>query len=188
MQYTTETLNRNTGDIVLTNLGEYLTVTELGHLYDKGPNEIRAILHHMGLLGSEGVHGRYRLAPFAVLAGYGKRIEKSRSKYPFDVLSPACQQLIFEAWDDTVADLETEKAQCEKTCRAKAELEGFCADRGRVLTTEEGVSWLQFHFSGLTNRQIANVLSVSEQLVGRYIKKAAEQKGFRLRMKERVLL
>jgi hypothetical protein len=183
MQYVTELMDRSTGSLVQVELGEYVTVTELGQRYNKGPNEIRSILHHMGLLRGEGRHRRYRLAPFAVEAGLGKRHENPRSGHPFDVLSPKGQQLVALAWDDTIADLQKERSQCPKACHAKAALEQFCADRERTLTTQQQVSWLQHHFNGLTNRQIASIISVSEQLVGRYVSQAINQKDYRIRMR-----
>jgi len=187
LEYTAETLNRSTGDLVLTSLGNYLTVTEFGKERDKGPREIRAILFHMGLLRNEGRHGRYRLPPSAVAAGYGKRHETPKSGFPFDTLSPLGQRLIAEAWDHTVSDLENELAQSPTTLRAKAELAAFSNDRGRVLKTQEAVSWLQFRFPDLLHRQMATILSVSEQLVGRYVTAAAEQLAFRKQEQARKL-
>jgi hypothetical protein len=40
------------------------------------------------------------------------------------------------------------------------------------------VSWLQYFARDLTNRQMAIVLAVSAQLVGRYVQTAAKQMAF----------
>lgn len=187
MNYYHETLDRSTGDLVSVSLGDFITVTELGEQYGKGRNEIRTILHHMGLLRSEGLHGRYRLAPFAVEAGLGKRIEKSRSGHPFDVISPKGQRMIGAAWNDVVVDLELEWLADPMISEARTALSDFSSSRNRQLKPQQQVTWVSFYYPDLTNRQIAAILAVSEQLVGRYVNRAAKRREFLERQIKRPL-
>jgi hypothetical protein len=170
LNYTAEILDRATGELVEVDQGNWVTVTELGKAHGVGPRRVRAVLHHMGLLRSEGKHGRYRLAPFAVERGYGKRIDRpKRSKWPFDVLSPEGQRLIDETWEVTVADMQSDLEKDSSTGTASTALDHFKKARSRPMETQEEVCWLRDHQSGLTNTQIATVTGASEQLVGRYV-------------------
>jgi hypothetical protein len=126
MHYTAEVLDRATGDLNEVSLGDWITVTELGERYGVGSKKVRSILHHIGLLQSEGQHGRYRLTPRAVEQGLGKRIDRSRkSKWPFDVISPEGQRLIAMAWDEAVADLERERLNDPIVHAADVALQSF---------------------------------------------------------------
>lgn len=176
--YSAEVLDRVTGDLVEVNKGHWITVTELGEAYGVGRRKVRAVLHHMGLLQSEGRHGRYRLAPFAVEHGFGKRIDKpKRSKYPFDVISPEGQRLIRIAWDDTLADMDAELANKADRRIAHEALKAFQSKRSRNLEAQEEVCWLRDHHSSLLNRDIALIVGVSEQLVGRYVATQNKQRA-----------
>ena len=172
MLYVQETLDRQTGLLATNTIGEYVTVTELGDNYRVGPKRVRVILHHMGVLAAEG--RRYRLPRAFVERGLGFRHDNPRSKHPFDVLSPKCQALIAEAWDDTVADLDSETAPTMH--RAKAALDAFRSTRRRELTTQEAVCWLCDHHPSLLHRQIADILGVTPQLVSKFTKLRAKQR------------
>jgi hypothetical protein len=50
MLYTNETVDRTTGDLRIVNMGNWVTVTELGQHYGLGPRKIRSLLYHMGML------------------------------------------------------------------------------------------------------------------------------------------
>ena len=171
MLYVQETLDRTTGLLTTNIIGEYITVTELGEKYRVGPRRVRAILHHMGVLAAEG--RRYRLPRVFVERGLGFRHDNPRSGHPFDVLSPKCQALIAEAWDDTVDDLDSEATPTMS--RAKAELDAFRATRRRELETQEAVSWLCDNHPRLLHRQIADILGVTAQLVSKFTKLRAKQ-------------
>jgi hypothetical protein len=54
MIYTTEQLDRTTGDLIVVDLGNWITVTELGKQYGLGEKKIRSVLHHLGMLREEG--------------------------------------------------------------------------------------------------------------------------------------
>lgn len=162
-------------------MGDWITVTELGQTYGVSPRRVRAVLHHMGLLQPEGRHGRYRLASFAVERGYGKRIEKSKkSKWPFDVISPEGQQLITTSWHDTVADMDAEVTNHAGRASAAESLQSFRRKREEmslsVMQAQQEVCWLCDYFPDLTNRDIAAILDVSEQLVGRYVNTRRKQR------------
>lgn len=172
MLYVQETLDRQTGLLTTNPIGEHITITELGAKYGVGPRRVRVILHHMGVLAAEG--RRYRLPRTFVERGFGIRHDKPRSGYPFDVLSPECQALIAEAWDDTVADLESETAPTMR--RAEAALAAFRSTRRRELNTQEAVYWLYDHYTRLLHRQIADILGVTPQLVSKFTKLRAKQK------------
>jgi hypothetical protein len=170
MEYTTEQLDRSSGDMVETSLGNWITVTELGEQHGVGRKEIRVILHRMGLLQPEGRQGHYRLTQRAVSQGLGKRIERStRVRWPFDVISPIGQETIASAWATTMADLERERRRDTVAERARTALHHFQASNSRNLTTQEAVSWLADHFPDLSQRQIAAILNLSEPLVSRYL-------------------
>lgn len=183
MLYIQETLDRQTGMLTTNTIGEYITVTELGKKHRVGPKRVRAILHHMGVLAAEG--RRYRLPRAFVERDLGIRHDKPRSKHPFDVLSPECQALIAEAWDDTVADLDSEGTLPVR--RAKASLDAFRSTRRRELTAHQAVYWLCDHHPRLLHRQIADILGVTPQLVSKFTKLRAKQKQIKLRAQQKQL-
>jgi hypothetical protein len=181
MQYTTEVLDRATGELVEVNKGDWITVTELGQAYGVSPRRVRAVLHHMGLLQAEGRHGRYRLATFAVERGYGKRIERSKkSRWPFDVVSPRGQELVATAWADTIADMDVEISNHAGRQSAGRRLQAYRLSRTKLglstMQPQQEVCWLCDHFPDLTNRDMAVLLDVSEQLVGRYVNTHNQQR------------
>jgi hypothetical protein len=176
MQYVQEVLDRQTGALVLEPIGEWLTVSELGGKFGASPKRTRAVLHHIGLLTSEGKHGRYRLARFAVERGYGIRHDRpKKSKWPFDAISPLGQRLVAEAWVEATEDLKRELEENPSSMAAKAALARFERDRGRPQTTQEAVCWLRDHTS-ISQREMSKVLEVSEQLVGRYARIQQQQR------------
>jgi hypothetical protein len=185
MHYTTEALDRSTGDLKEVSLGKWITVTELGERYGVGNKKIRSILHHMGLLQSEGQHGRYRLTPHAVEQGLGKRIDKSKSGWPFDVISPEGQRLIALAWDETVADLERERLNDPVVQAADAALQAFKEQRASTFQTQQEVCWLLDYFPSLTMEWIAAVISVQRPLVSRYANLRSRQLTFAKQLRER---
>lgn len=175
MEYTTEVLNRATGDLELKSLGDWVPVTEFGERFGVDARRVRAILHEIGLLQPEGHHGRYRLTHEAVGQGYGKRVRPKKGKYPFDVLSPAGQAYAAANWDRAVRQLEDAVGRCEKSTRARAALDSFALHRSRPMTTQEEVRWLCHHYPSLPKRRIAAILGISEQLVGRYANQRERQ-------------
>jgi hypothetical protein len=186
MHYTAEVLDRSTGNLKEVSLGEWITVTELGERYGVGNKKVRAILHHMGLLQSEGRHGRYRLTPHAVEQGLGKRIEKARkSKYPFDVISPEGQRLIAENWQAAVAEMNIEKVATPLLRAASDGLTHFRNSRVSEPTTQMEVCWLIDHFSKLSMTDIGTLIGVERPLVSRYANLRFKQLEFAKRLLNR---
>jgi hypothetical protein len=181
MQYTSRpTLDRATGEMHSIPLGNWITVTELGKRYGVGPKTTRLILHHIGLLQVEG--GRYRLSPEAVSQGLGIRHERSkRVRFAFDVLSPKCQDLIDGIWQSAAGEVEQEKRKSPLAVRAAQALSAFNADRRSEMTTQMQVRWLCEHFAGMTEREMALVIGVTQPLVHRYAKQRQAQVDYKRR-------
>lgn len=174
LQYTTSVLDRQTGDLVTADLGDWKTVTEVGEIYGVGPRQVRLILHHMGVLQLE--RQRYRLPYSFVARGMGKRIERPKSGQSFDVLSPKCQALIASAWADTVADYEADLATASGIPEAADALVDYDADRLHPLDATGKILWLLDHFRALTLTAIAEVVGVDLGLVSRVAKERGRQR------------
>jgi hypothetical protein len=182
MQYTTEAINRTTGDLRIVDLGNWVTVTELGQHYGVGPQKIRSILYHLGMLTPEG--GRFRLTPKAVQQGFGKRHDRPKKhKYPFDVISPLGQKVIAESWGWVVTDLKKEKQSKPHLQEAAEALAAFKKGRRSEMTTQMAVCWMRDHFPKLQQDEIATLLDVAPSLVNRYAKTQAKQRDFHQRSK-----
>ena|GEM_PF-1834589 len=165
--YTREVLDRSTGALEMTSVGDWITVTELGQRHGVGRKQVRAILHHMGVLAQEG--RSYRLPRSLVERGIGIRHDKPKSGHAFDVISPLGQQLIAEAWDCTHADYEHE-VRGGLTGEMRQQLEAFQSRRLNRLGNQEGVSWFLDHFPDASASDIARALEVTPALVTRYQK------------------
>ena len=179
MEYTHETLDRATGEILSVSQGNWVTPTELGEYYGVGPRQVRKVLEHMGLMVAEGPHNRMRLAPFAVERGFGKRHDSPKKGHPFDVLSPLGQSVIAEAWDDTVADYEAEDLDAPTALLINDALEAWQAQTGRTLAAQQSVCWVMDHLEAVlvpTRAAIGQALGVTAQLVSHYITKRTEQR------------
>lgn len=188
MRYTQTALDRSTGDLVPVDMGEWLTVTELGEHYGVGRNKIRSILQQMGLVKPEGQHGRLRLTPEAVRRGLGKRHDKPKSgKYPFDVLSPAGQALIASRWQETIAALDASAQHDPLLREARSALSDYVAERRHHRLSEMEpqmqICWLLDHFRDLTGEHISKIVGVTHQLVSRYADRRAKQLDYFRRRK-----
>jgi len=178
MIYTQDLLDRSTGQLRTVSIGNWVTVTELGEHYGVGNRKVRAILHHMGLLHREG--RSYRLPWSAVEKGLGKRHDKPKSGYPFDVISPLGQQLVAQVWDATVEDYEAELRSDSQIDEARAALNAFKQTRiGGSLKAQQEVCWLRDHFPSMTYEAIAKTLEISPTLVRRYADKQTADRMFR---------
>lgn len=181
MEYFTEVIDRRTGELVSLSQGNWITVSELGEAYGVGKKEVRQVLVKMEFLQPEGTrdHTRYRLAHWAVDAGFGRRIER-KGKVPFDTISPLGQDWIAAHWDAVKASIEDAKTEEVRT--AEAALNRFIEERdsfrdavGREkMTTKEMIYWLVFHFPSLTQSEISQVVHVSQPLVSKILKKRDE--------------
>ena len=107
MDYSIHTFDRTEGTFKTTQEAWH-TVTEIGATYGKGPQQIREILHHMGMLQEEIVQtsrkgkrrtdSSYRLTDRAIEQGLRKRVANPRSGRPFDIISEEGLRLIALAW------------------------------------------------------------------------------------------
>lgn len=180
MIYNREILDRSTGKLAIVPIGDWITVTELGNRYGVGPRKVRAILHHMGILQAE--RGHYRLPFWAVERGLGRRHDRPKSGYAFDVISPLGQQLIDEVWEETVADYEADLRADARIDMARAALDTFKAYRKHPMTAQEEVCWLLDYTEKsrheMTFEAIAKTIGVDRALVSRYAKRRARDKGF----------
>lgn len=176
MQYSSELFDRETGELKVVSDGDWVTVTELGAINGVGRHRVRSILVAMDVLQLEGTgdHNRHRLTPWMVERGWGKRIER-RHAVPFDVIGPEGRTWIADRWAAAVVEADSLKSAL--TSHAERSLEHFQIDRGRMgMTIEEQVSWLTDHFPALSQQDIALALSVSQQLVSRYMRTREEQR------------
>jgi hypothetical protein len=184
MHYTTEQLDRSTGELHVVSLGDWITLTELGERYGVGERKIRTILHHLGMLQPEG--GRYRLTTHAIAQGFGKRHDNPKKhQHPFDVISPLGQQIIAENWGWVIADLEQDRRSTPRLRAASGALEEFRKSRAVEPTTQMEVCWLTDHFAKLTPCEIAYVVGVPHPQVYRYSNLRFEQRGFWFRFQQR---
>lgn len=176
MEYFTDELDRSTGELRHVSQGHWITVTELGETYGYGTKEVRFVLAKMELLRTEGAatHSRYRLAPWAVEQGLGKRIER-KGKIPFDTISPEGQAWVAERWGDTVQTLEDAKSVPARKAedalgRFRSQRNAYRASLGQEeMSTKEMVYWVVDHFPNLSQPEVASVVKVTQPLVNRIL-------------------
>ncbi len=170
MFYTTEVIDRRTGDLREVCLGEFLTITELSKRSGVGPRQFRDTLEAMGLFQQSATSARRLLSPMAVEAGYGKTIwgtSKSGQKRPFDVISPLGQAYIVSLWDETVAELQVEHGNAEGIIAAAAALDAFAVGRFVPMELFEKIRWLLDHYPDITQEAVAKCLGCDPGYVSR---------------------
>ncbi|MCM5560065.1 hypothetical protein [Pleomorphomonas sp. JP5] len=177
MEYQTTYLDRRTGDLVTESIGDWITVTEFGRRKGLGPRTVRHLLHHAGILQPEGKHGRFRLSFPMVERGVGKRIDRPKSGYPFDVLAPETVRILDEVWDEMVADYEASVGQSALVKTAKAALARFEDHRiTHPLSSAARVWWVRDHFQSLTHAQIGEVVGVQQPIVSKHLRQRDDQR------------
>lgn len=177
MEYTSEVLDRSTGDLKIITLGNWITVTELGKQHGLGSRKIRSILHHLGMLQPE--KKRLRLTPKAVALGYGKRHDNPKKiKHPFDVISPMGQKVVAQNLGWVTEDMDQEKRSKPQIQVASQALEGFKGQCQSEMTTQMEVCWLRDHFPKLTQDEIAAVIYIPQSLVNRYARLQERQREY----------
>jgi hypothetical protein len=177
MEYFDTRLDRKTGELVEASLGDWIPFTELGQHYGVSARKVRLVLKEMDFVYIPGNHAKaaYRLSDWAIEAGFGRRIERSRRvKYAFYVISPIGQQWVAERWAGALASVDGRSSGPELGLAGKA-LEDFQASRNRRLTVEEGVSWLLGHYPSLSQENMAAILSVSQPLVSYHVNTRRKQ-------------
>lgn len=182
MEYTEQTLDRRTGELLTISHGDWVTISELGDLYGVGRRTVRVILRAMDFLHVEGggSHQRHRLSTWVTTRGWGKSIEP-RFGTPFDVISPEGQAWIAERWQAASDRVNAERSS--PSLAAGAALTKFADDRDRYrrligqepMALVEKVSWLVVHFPNLSQSEMASILLVTQQLVSRYMNERTKQ-------------
>lgn len=170
MRYQASTLDRETGELVDTDLGDWITITEFGQRMGIGRRRVRHILHHAGLLRPEGQHGRFRLPYEMATAGFGKRHDKPASGRPFDVLSPRAVALLERDWETLVSDHDGELSKVGLVAKASEALASF--EAGRIsyqLDTTGRIWWVRDHFPDLNHAQIGAVVGVRQPRVSKVL-------------------
>lgn len=177
MIYRQEILDRKTGELVSVDQGDWITIAELGQLFDLGRRQTTIVLRHLDFLQGEGGgrNSRHRIADWVETNGWGKRLHRKADKFPFDVIAPPAVEWIRKRWPDAVAAIERETFY-GPVADARAALAAFQAVGGRKeMTVQMMVHWLADFFPDLTQQQMASVLDVSQQLVSRFLSIRSEQ-------------
>lgn len=173
--YSTETYDRDTGELVALDLGLWMTLAEFTTLMGVGMRSGRLILAEIGLIEIE--DRRYRLKPEHEHAGLGKRLRSKGSRFPFDVLSPAGQAYAKQRWDAAHERIVQRRSGSPLTRQAADALTEFSARRSEPMSVQMGVCWLLDHFPYLSTREIAAMLSVTEAIVFKWSAKRTVQRG-----------
>lgn len=179
MEYTKQTLDRSTGELVTTSIGEWKTITEVADTFAIGSRKFRAILRRLDFLQLEyvGKDWRQRLAPWVTDQGWGKRLRREQNgrSTPFDVVSPEAQVWIKERLPSALAEIEAEVSP--EVAAAVAALDDFRTTRneyraklkdGKEMSVEEMVRWLSDFYPKLSQPEIASALHITQPLVSRY--------------------
>jgi hypothetical protein len=167
MEYVQDVLNRKTGKLDRTSLGDWITITELGERYGLGNRQTRTILREMGFLVVEGADriARHRLATWVTERGWGRRL-RPVGRFPFDVVGPDAQCWIDEHWaaaEKKAGDLSVLGQQ------ARDHLSEFMAGRRKASRTPMMmVTWLCDHYPGLSQSEKGRIVGISQQLVSRF--------------------
>lgn len=172
MQYTTEVLDRRSGELVSLDLGVFVTVSELGQALGLTPRKIRKVLHVLDMASPEGSRGNYRLTREAVAKGYGRRIDRpKKGRYAFDTISPAGQQLVRERLGWALVEIEQQRVPLADTMSAC--LDAFKARRAALkfpeLTLKGEVAWLSDHFPNAGSEEIASATGGAAGKVRQYL-------------------
>jgi len=109
MEYFQESLNRQSGELQKTSMGEWITITELAEEKGVGSRQVRSILVRMGFMfvhqGDGKTRSRTKICPWVVDRGWGRHLTPSNG-YPFDVINGNARAWIAERWDQTKAEAE----------------------------------------------------------------------------------
>jgi hypothetical protein len=180
MIYEREVLNRQTGELVSIDAGDWITVTELGECLDLGSRQIRKLLNRLGWVeadySSYSSRGAYRINDFAVRCGFGRRITPAKG-FPFDIISPAGQDAVLKDFEALMAAEEAEKATDPLVVQSRRALDEYREDYPKKLVTlREEVDWLDFHCPGLEAPQVALVLDTNAALVRKHRSLAEKQR------------
>lgn len=175
MHYTDEVIDRKTGEIISVSSGDWMTLNELADVFRCGRRRLTAILREINFLQIEydGHYNRHRIADWVINKGWGKRHYCKGSRFPFDVISPDAILWLIDRWEQAVSDYEA-KAN-DHVIQAKQALQGFQEGRSNPMTVQMQVCWLADIFPEFTQKDMAEVLEVSQQIVSKYLEKRSKQ-------------
>lgn len=175
MHYTAEILDRKTGEMVSIDQGHWITMGELSEAFKTGRRQLATVLHQMNFLQIEGTgrNARNRIQDWVIAKGYGKRNRRKSDGMPFDVVSSEGVQWIAERWE--AAKKTVEEKTSGPAMVAREALQEFQRHRSSPLNGRQEIHWLADHFPHLTHDQMAQALSLSRQLVTRFMRIRSEQ-------------
>lgn len=175
MQYTSEIFDRKTGEMVSIDQGHWITMEELSEVFKIGRRQLATVLHQMNFLQIEGTgrNARNRIRDWVIAKGYGKRNKRKSDDMPFDVVSAEGVRWIAERWKAAKKAVEEKTSAPAK--EAREALREFQKFRSGPMCGRQEIHWLADHFPHLTHDQMAQALSLSRQLVTRFMRIRSEQ-------------
>ncbi|MES0061460.1 hypothetical protein [Mesorhizobium sp. M0041] len=188
MEYTSETIDSTTGEVVQASIGSWITVTEYGETKGVGRKQVRDVLSRLGILQDEtedhtpkqasfaerNLITRRRLTTKAVRSGLGKRLF-SVVGHPFDVISPKGQAWVDQRWADTVQTIKTDITSSPVAVAAQVALGEFMVGRRLSLDPEGQVRWLLDHFPDVAQADMSRITGASTRMVSHYVGNRTDQ-------------
>ncbi|TIP26249.1 MAG: hypothetical protein E5X67_21040 [Mesorhizobium sp.] len=188
MEYTSETLDSTTGEIVQASIGSWITITEYGETKGVGRKQVRDALSRLGILQNETddhtpKHAsfaerkhitRRRLTTKAVRSGLGKRIFSIVGQ-PFDVISPKGQAWIDQRWADAVQTIKTDITSSPVAVAAQVALSEFMVGRRHRLDPEGQVRWLLDHHPNVAQADMSRITGASPRMISHYVSNRTAQ-------------
>lgn len=175
MHYSNEVLDRKTGEIISVSAGDWMTLRELADVFGCGRRTLTVILRELAFLQIEydGRYNRYRVADWVVSKGWGKRLRSKSSKYPFDIVSSDAVLWLIDRWEQALRNYGAKLDV--QVVHAKKALKDFQKHRDETMTVEMQVCWIRDIFPDLTQKEIAEVVDVSQPIVSRYLRKRSNR-------------
>ncbi|RWO19078.1 hypothetical protein [Mesorhizobium sp.] len=188
MEYTSETIDSTTGEIVQAPIGSWITITEYGETKGVGRKQVRDVLSRLGILQDEiedhtpkhasfaerKLTTRRRLTTKSIRSGLGKRLFSVVGR-PFDVISPKGQAWIDQRWADTVQTIKTDITSSPVAVAAQVALGEFMVGRRHKLDPEGQVRWLLDHFPNVAQADMSRITGASPRMVSHYVSNRADQ-------------
>ncbi|MFC3325670.1 hypothetical protein [Mesorhizobium cantuariense] len=188
MEYTAETVDSTTGEVVQAPIGSWITITEYGQTKGVGRKQVRDVLSGLGILQNETedhtpkhasfaerkLTTRQRLTTKSVRSGLGKRIFSIVGR-PFDVISPKGQAWIDQRWADAVQTIKTDITSSPVAVAAQVALGEFMVSRRVRLDPEGQVRWLLDHSPDVAQADMSRITGASPRMVSHYVSNRTDQ-------------